>query len=220
MSIPVVTFAEFTQGIKLSDVKRTLLQALWGGSDAFPKEWVKSADLLALTQQKYFDRRLRELRDAQGLDIASKQINGEHYWHLNSPNVAQTNDRTYLTASQKTGLFEGAKFKCAVCRCEMLPGIRGLQADHKVPLIKGGTNDLANWQPLCNECNVAKRGVCKSCDLDCNSCSWAFPEQLGFNFVIKLPADLLAQFEGANLSQKHVENYLIEQLKMLLDHAK
>jgi len=156
-----ITFNEFIQGIKLSDVKQVLLKELWGKDDDFPKAWVKSSDLLTLTNQKYFDRRLRELRVAQGLDIESKQINGEHYWCLSSPTISQTNDRTYLTASQKSGLFERALFKCAVCREKVLPGIRGLQADHKVPLIRGGTNDLDNWQPLCNECNVAKRGVCK-----------------------------------------------------------
>jgi hypothetical protein len=215
-----ITFDSFIEGIKLSEVKLVLLTRLWGEGDDFPKKWVKSSDLLALTNQKYFDRRLRELRDEQGLDIESKQINGEHHWCLNSTIISQTNDRTYLTANQKTGLFERAEFKCAVCRGKVLPGIRGLQADHKVPLIKGGTNDTSNWQPLCNESNVAKRGVCKGCDLECAQCSWAFPEVLGFNYVIKVPSQLFEQLESANLNQKQIEKFLIEQLKSLIDQTK
>ena len=215
-----ITLESFIEGIKLSEVKLVLLTRLWGDSNDFPKKWVKSSDLLTLTNQKYFDRRLRELRDAQGLDIESKQINGEHHWCLNSPIISQANDRTYLTASQKAGLFQLAEFKCAVCRERVLPGIRGLQADHKVPLIKGGTNDPDNWQPLCNECNVAKRGVCKGCDLECAKCSWAFPEKLGFNYVIKIPSELFEQLESANLNQKQVENFLLEQLKSLIVQTK
>ena len=33
--------------------------------------------------------------------------------------------------------------------------------DHKIPLSRGGTNDLENLQPMCGECNRRKRDTVK-----------------------------------------------------------
>lgn len=213
-----ITFAQFIKDLKLSDVKALLLKELWGSSEGFPKKWVKSSVLLAKSNQKYFDRRLRELRDSAGIDIETKPIDGEHCWRLNSANIGQVNDRTYLTNSQKKNLFDTAGNKCSICGKVALAGIRGLQADHKIPLIKGGTNDLSNWQALCNECNVAKRGVCKDCDLDCNTCTWAVPEKTGFNFTIKIPVELKNELDKRNIKTDAVEKLLIARLKHYVTH--
>jgi len=214
-----LAFAQFIKDLKLSNVKELLLKELWGSSDGFPKQWVKSSVLLAKSNQKYFDRRLRELRDSAGIDIETKHIEGEHCWRLNSANIGQVNDRTYLTNSQKKLLFNIAGNKCRICGKVTLAGIRGLQADHKIPLIRGGTNELSNWQALCNECNVAKRGVCKDCDLDCNTCTWAVPEKTGFNFVIKIPSDLKYELDKRNLKTDTIENLLIARLKDYISHS-
>jgi len=213
-------FDKFIEHLQLSDVKLLLLKELWGDKDGFPKEWVRSSILLKKSNQKYFDRRLRELRDSGGLDIESKVIESEHCWRLKSASIQKTNDRAYLTAAQKNGLFQKAMHKCAVCGEAMESGIRGLQADHKIPLIKGGTNDLNNWQPLCNECNVAKRGACRGCSLDCNACAWAFPEKVGFNMVIKLPADLRDAISISKIDQERLEQTIISQLRKLLSQTK
>lgn len=208
-------FAAFIQNLKLSDVKLLLLRELWGKADSFPKEWVKSSVLLKMSGQKYFDRRLRELRDAGGLDIESRVIDGEYCWRLNSAHIAATNNRTYLTATQKSRLFSEAKNCCSICGLAADAGIRGLQADHKIPLIKGGGEDYSNWQALCNECNVAKRGVCKDCDLDCNSCAWAFPEKVGFRFVFTIPSELQKKIDAKKLSNLQIQQFLIEQLEKI-----
>ncbi|MCP4130899.1 MAG: hypothetical protein GY754_07940 [bacterium] len=55
----------------LSKVKQLILKMLK------EKEWVSSKDLLEATQQKYFDRRIRELRDELGYDIIIEFISGE-----------------------------------------------------------------------------------------------------------------------------------------------
>ncbi|MFA9395569.1 MAG: HNH endonuclease [Halodesulfovibrio sp.] len=206
---------------KLSEAKFKIVKRLWGGDAVpFPKEWVTSSELLELTGQKYFDRRARELRDQLGCDIESaysSELKGQA-WRLVSSKLAVPQAREYLTIKQKNKLFEDAKFVCAICGLKVEAGVRGLQADHKIPLSRGGGNGLANWQPVCNTCNVVKRRACEGCDLNCSDCSWAFPENFAV-VVTRFDRALLNQFEGHAVSigfskdellVKIVEEYLKE----------
>ena len=117
-----------------SDVKRTILQRLWREGATFPRGWVKSSALLALTHQKYFDRRVRELRDEMGCDIETGQAEGQAAYRLRSPRMKDAKPRAYLAEVQKAELFRAADNRCAVCDRQFDTGLRGLQADHKVPL--------------------------------------------------------------------------------------
>ncbi|MCM8921836.1 MAG: HNH endonuclease [Candidatus Thiodiazotropha sp.] len=174
---------------KLSGVKLKIITRLWGNdNDQFPKPWVSSAELLDLTSQKYFDRRTRELRDQLGCDIESAYIEkfSGHGWRINSDTLSPPQDRDYLTQNQKDKLFQGYNFTCVTCGIQIEAGIRGLQADHKIPLSRGGSNDLINWQPMCNNCNVGKRRACEGCSLDCQACSWAFPEEFGVKTMLSI----------------------------------
>ena len=182
-------------GGKLSRVKVLILQRLWDEGDEFPRGWVSSSELLLLTKQKYFDRRVRELRDEVGCDIETAQQRGEHVYRLASEEVKAANPRGYLSIAQKRALFQSAAFRCAICSRAFTAGVRGLQADHKVPLNRGGKHSLENWQPLCVECNVAKRRACAGCDLECAKCPWAFPEQIGRRVQLTLSEDLEAAIQ-------------------------
>ncbi|EIV8512078.1 HNH endonuclease [Vibrio parahaemolyticus] len=183
---------------KLSDVKLKILERLWGReNDTFPKAWVASEELLSLTGQKYFDRRARELRDQLGCDIETshrEEFSG-HAWRIRSNNLAPPKDRDYLTEKQKKQLFDKNGYHCATCGLHAAAGVRGLQADHKIPLSKGGGNEITNWQPMCNNCNVGKRRACEGCDLDCAQCSWAFPEKVGIKTILSLTPETLKQLE-------------------------
>lgn len=174
---------------KLSDVKLKILERLWSRDvDSFPKPWVSSAELLDITGQKYFDRRTRELRDQMGCDLESsyrEEFSG-HAWRINSENLAPPQDRDYLTQTQKLRLFECNDYCCSTCGLKINAGIRGLQADHKVPLSRGGTNNLENWQPMCNNCNVGKRRACEGCEIECETCSWAFPDLVGVKTMVSI----------------------------------
>ena len=88
----------------LSEVKMKILKRLWASeTDVFPKPWVSSAELLELTGQKYFDRRIRELRDQLGCALESAYIEEHtgHAWRLRSAELNTPQDRDYLTQSQK-----------------------------------------------------------------------------------------------------------------------
>lgn len=197
---------------QLSDVKITILTRLWGSDkDGFPKPWVSSAELLGLTGQKYFDRRTRELRDQLGCDIESSYqtaLEG-HAWRLRSTSLNQPLDREYLTSIQKNKLFEVHGSSCAICGTKAEAGVRGLQADHKIPLSRGGGNDITNWQPVCNRCNVGKRRACEDCELDCNKCSWAFPEIIGINSIIALNIETLKLIDQEARKRKQNRNEII-----------
>lgn len=175
---------------KLSEVKKNIITRLWKEGSSFPKGWVKSSELLKLTKQKYFDRRVRELRDETGCDIETSTFNGEHAYRLASAKLKVSNPRLYLSASQKKKLLENSQHTCAVCGIRQTSGIRGLQADHKIPLQRGGSHDIANWQILCVECNVGKRSACAGCNLDCHQCPWAFPELVGIKTTFSLEKNL------------------------------
>jgi 5-methylcytosine-specific restriction endonuclease McrA len=192
-----MTFEEYLNTIdgSLSEVKRKILAELWSKGDAFPRDWVASSLLLEVTQQKYFDRRSRELRDGNGCDIETKHVNGEHHYRLVSESLASANPRSYLTEKQKKDLFRHAGNLCQVCGVRMVAGVRGLQADHKIPLIRGGSHMPENWQPICNECNVAKRRACQGCSDDCKTCQWAFPEHTGFPIITRVPKKLFDEVQ-------------------------
>jgi hypothetical protein len=212
-----VKFEEYIKSLptkrKLSKVKLKVLKRLWGTeTDVFPKPWVSSAELLKLTGQKYFDRRTRELRDQIGCDLEStyQESFSGHAWRINSPKLAEPQDRDYLTQSQKVKLFEANDYHCATCGIKISAGIRGLQADHKVPLSRGGSNDLKNWQPLCNNCNVGKRRACEGCNLDCNACSWAFPEIVGIKTMVAISEKTLRRVDSFSASSGTTRDKVME----------
>lgn len=176
----------------LSEVKLKILRRLWSeDSTPFPKPWVGSSILLDLTGQKYFDRRTRELRDEYGCHIENGHINGEHAYRLVSEKLQEAKPREYLTETEKRQLFERFQYICQICGAKADAGVRGLQADHKVPLIRGGKHVHSNWQPICNVCNVGKRRACADCLADCQKCPWAFPELVGQVTLVHLPPNIL-----------------------------
>ncbi|ECJ2453617.1 HNH endonuclease [Salmonella enterica] len=204
---------------RLSDVKLTILKRLWWADDVdFPKPWVSSAELLELTGQKYFDRRTRELRDQLGCDLESSYIVefSGHAWRLKSSTISPPMDREYLTESQRSALFFNHSYSCSTCGKIVAAGVRGLQADHKIPLSRGGGNDLTNWQALCHNCNVGKRRACENCKDDCYACSWAFPEIIGIPTMINLSEATLRKVrqlsDAKGISLSEVIDYAIRKL--------
>jgi hypothetical protein len=120
---------------RLSPVKEKIIRRLWcSDKTPFPKPWVASSELLSLTDQKYFDRRIRELRDEQGCDIETAPFNGEHSYRIKSSDKTEGKPRGYLTGGNKRILFERFNHTCQICGGVFSAGVRGLQADHKVPL--------------------------------------------------------------------------------------
>lgn len=194
-----------------SIVKIKILKALWDAGSDFPRNWVKSSVLLKLTAQKYFDRRIRELRDETGCDIETGITEGQPAYRLRSTKLNKVQDRTYLSTSQKKALFENRNYTCAACGRKFSKGEKGLEADHKVPLIRGGGSEFENWQPLCVSCNVSKRRSCQGCQEKCKECAWAFPEQFGGLITIRASQQILLQVrELAKHKGIHSQEVILE----------
>jgi 5-methylcytosine-specific restriction endonuclease McrA len=66
--------------------------------------------------------------------------------------AAKNTSRGSFTAKEFIELCERYGNSCLLC------GVTGvvLEADHVVPLTKGGSNDISNIQPLCGTCNWRK----------------------------------------------------------------
>jgi 5-methylcytosine-specific restriction endonuclease McrA len=206
-------FKELVGKTKLSKVKLLILERLWQEGKNYPKGWVTSSELLKLTNQKYFDRRIRELKNEAGFDIETKSVGGEHCYRLASNQKEEESFRTYLSAAQKKALFEAAGYRCAICGQQTSAGVIGLQADHKVPLSRGGSDVFENWQPVCHQCNVSKRKMCQGCALDCQGCGWAFPESKGSKVLINLPPELRRYIEADGTQSNSMEKKIINALK-------
>ena len=58
------------------------------------------------------------------------------------------------------GMFTAAQFRALVAehdgRCAYCGEERPLGADHRIPLARGGTNDITNILPACRSCNCRK----------------------------------------------------------------
>ena len=162
---------------KLSKVKQIILDMLWS------LEPVERSEIFKATQQTYYDRRIRELRES-GWQI--KTI-GTKYQLVSHAKLAG-NEREYLSAEQKRQVLERDKGICQICG---MPDAH-IQFDHKVPQERLGKTEVYNIQLLCRTCNVEKRGVCKRCILTtCEGCPYAYPEQFGGRFVVMVDKSLV-----------------------------
>lgn len=75
---------------------------------------------------------------------------------------------------------------CAMCgRSPLVDGVR-LQVDHKIPREWGGTDELENLQPLCEECNRGKKNFFATYD--------TYSDQLRHAMAFDLPQERIGEF--------------------------
>ncbi len=169
--------------------------------------WVTSTTLLKSTKQKYFDRRIRELRDELGYDIETGFQKGEACYRLKSKQRKPTKKRTYLGAAERTELLKNARPICAICGAKFSATKKPV-FDHRVPLIRGGVGEVTNYQLLCHDCNNQKRSQCRGCTLECSKCYLAFPEKFPPAVMLRIQSketyrviDLAAKAAGLTIEE-------------------
>lgn len=70
---------------------------------------------------------------------------------------SKKHQRKRLNKKDRTFIFERDNYICNRCKLNLIdkPELRVI--DHKIPLDKGGSNDLKNLWLLCDECDKKKR---------------------------------------------------------------
>jgi len=181
-------------------------------------KWVSSSDLLKATKQKYFDRRIRELRDELGFDIETGFQKGQPHYRLRSKKRNPTKKRTYLGSADRKELLKESPDKCILCDSKFSP-TKKMVFDHRIPLIRNGNGEMKNYQLICHDCNNQKRSQCKGCALECNSCYLAFPEKVPPSIMINIQnKDIYSKIEhSAKSSGLSVAEYCLSVIQERLE---
>jgi 5-methylcytosine-specific restriction endonuclease McrA len=66
--------------------------------------------------------------------------------------------RTHVPRGLRKEVFKRDGYKCVECGARRDDGAT-LHVDHKIPVSKGGTDELDNLQTLCSDCNLNKSDV-------------------------------------------------------------
>jgi 5-methylcytosine-specific restriction endonuclease McrA len=160
-----------------------ILNALWPQGHGIPGPVLTENDVRAAIdafrttrgEPPYKDvfRRLRELQGDEGFTSIRKE--GVRYQLQNLEIGPKREPRAKPTKAEWKQIKENYGYRCASCGRQE-PEVK-LSPDHKVPRSRNGSNDLDNWQPLCEQCNNIKSHACRGCELNCYVCSWAFPDE-------------------------------------------
>jgi 5-methylcytosine-specific restriction endonuclease McrA len=193
-----------------------ILRALWPANHGIPGPVLTESDVRAAVdafrqkngQPQYRDvfRRMRELQGEEGFTSIRKE--GNRY-QLQSLEVSQKREpREKLKGTAWKKLRELYDHKCASCGARE-PDVK-LSADHKVPRSRQGSNDLGNWQPLCEQCNNIKSNACRGCKLNCQVCCWAFPDDYKQLIIADDNKQLIKRAaDTAKLSQSDLVNSIL-----------
>ncbi len=109
-------------------------------------------------------------------------LNPEDHVKFFTHSIQKANRRS-LTPKEKETVRKKQQFQCNICKSQIYPRskIKKLTFsrdrtrevfDHRIPVEKGGSSELENFQALCFYCNKSKWQICTICTADtCDQCA-------------------------------------------------
>ena len=131
----------------------------------YAREWLKRFPEKARAAAKKWNHAHPEMRREQKRrQYARDPERGKAQraaWHALHPEVRQTSSARYRARKNAaTGSFTTAEWRALVAEfdscCAYCGAKAPLQADHRTPLSRGGTNFISNILPACRSCNCRK----------------------------------------------------------------
>lgn len=141
---------------KLGGAAREVYRLLYENRDR-PLTMLQIRDLLGgvVTDQEQLDRRRRDLN--RYFVIEKTRTGRDTYYRLVGRKPVSESATAGISERDRAAVLRHGR--CAMCgRTPLDDGVR-LQVDHKIPQEWGGTDDLENLQPLCEECNRGKKNL-------------------------------------------------------------
>lgn len=113
------------------------------------ERWQRNRAAVAVRQRTYYEKnRDRKLAGMKAWSKAHPEVKLVHFHNRRARLVGNGGSHTAQEWREKCALFANL---CAYCG-EAKPLIR----EHKVPICRGGTNDITNIVPACKTCNSRK----------------------------------------------------------------
>jgi 5-methylcytosine-specific restriction endonuclease McrA len=144
------------RNIRISSQAREIYRLLLS-SDALTMRQIRDA-LAHIGTQEQLDRRRRELN--RYFAIEKVGAGAATAYRLVGTKPRPLDADVGISERDRAAVLRYGR--CAMCgRTALGDGVK-LQVDHKIPKAWGGTDDLGNLQPLCEECNRGKKDLFKS----------------------------------------------------------
>ena len=150
--LPLPDSAELVEILPLAEHQR-IYRYLYDRRDD-PPTMVEISDHLAIVTGKGASQRGRRVRDLYPLFHIEKAPGREPRYVLRARKTPLPVDKPL---DRKTRARVLQPQRCAMCGKTPLDDGVELVVDHKLPREWGGTNDIENLQPLCEDCNGGKK---------------------------------------------------------------
>lgn len=162
----------------MSQPKKSIADLVMEYFRMHPKQDLHHAPVVDWVEEKYLNLYNKKPRDTwRGIrrlyqeGILIKVTKGVYRY---DPDLIQIKELPDFPPDVKQAVFRRDGYKCVVCGRGRKDGME-IQADHKIPIDKGGTNTLSNGQTLCSEHNFLKKNYSQT--------------EFGKRFLIKLYKD-------------------------------
>jgi 5-methylcytosine-specific restriction endonuclease McrA len=121
----------------------------------YKQSWAASnSERVAGSKRDYYERKREDVisRSKKWAEENAEKVKSAKANNRRKRRAAKYASDSHFTAEEFDALCSGYGYACLCCGVSD----RILEADHVVPLTKGGFDDICNIQPLCGECNRRK----------------------------------------------------------------